>query len=655
MEGVIKIENSFILVAVALVVSVFCYLEVSAQELDSVLINEIMWDGTEYVELYNVSSQNIDLENWVLTRQQVGGSEKNIVTFSTGDVIGASGYYLLEKKEEATSIPADKIASGLTLVNTGELVRLYDDANMLVDIANQMGVWFAGQNTTDGIGMERVEDDEDGESENAWYDSTGSMGGRFGTPGSINSEPYQNNPPQAVAGSDLQVSVGQEIIINGEDSSDEDGDDLAYVWSLGNGENKEGMEINYIYLSAGTYTVTLTVSDSEFDDEDTMIVTVVSPIYSDDIVINEFLPDPEGSDSEGEFIELKNVGILNVNLLGWMIDDVDGGSSVYTISDDIEIAAGGIVLFNRAETKLALNNGGDTVRLLNPVGEIVSSYIYSTSNEGISYNREGSAYSESTTVTPGKENIITVSQDDDEIEQELENEIDEDEEDNEYVSVELKNVREEDKGTLIETEGIVSVPPGIFGDKIIYLAGSGIQVYFSKEDYPNLMLGDKVSVKGELTTSLGEYRLKLAFADDVEKMKAGEPPVPHVVKTGDVDESMEGTLVTIQGYVSKTSGDTFYIDDDSGEVKIFIKGATNIDKPKMKKGMAVTVTGVVSRTNSGYRILPRFQEDIRMGLVAGLESFPATGINKLAILTVLLTISCYQLVVGIYHKERIFS
>lgn len=123
--------------------------------------------------------------------------------------------------------------------------------------------------------------------------------------------------------------------------------------------------------------------------------------------------------------------------------------------------------------------------------------------------------------------------------------------------------------------------------------------------------------RGEMSTSLGEWRIKLASASDITKSGEAAKPEPHRVATGEIDEAWEGSLVIIEGSVSSTSGDTFYVDDGSGEVKIFIKKSTKIDKPKMKVGTDVTITGIMSRTNAGYRILPRFQEDVRLGRVAG--------------------------------------
>jgi len=96
--------------------------------------------------------------------------------------------------------------------------------------------------------------------------------------------------------------------------------------------------------------------------------------------------------------------------------------------------------------------------------------------------------------------------------------------------------------------------------------------------------------------------------------------------------------------VTQTSGTTFYVDDGSGEAKVYIKESTHITKPKMKKDTVVTITGIVSRTNSGYRILPRFQEDVRLGRVAGLKRFPATGATlvPLEITTVWAILKVYE-------------
>jgi len=93
--------------------------------------------------------------------------------------------------------------------------------------------------------------------------------------------------------------------------------------------------------------------------------------------------------------------------------------------------------------------------------------------------------------------------------------------------------------------------------------------------------------------------------------------------------------VKLQATVASSNGDTFYINDGSGEAKVYVKASTGIDKPKTKKGDSVSITGVVSETSSGYRVLPRTLADISVGdpsvLGASVVSVP-TGSSLLVAL-----------------------
>lgn len=609
----------------------------------SIVINELMWDGTEYVELKNLTDQPVSLAGWQLTRQQAGADVKTIVVFDEEDVIPAQSYFVIEKTEAATSNDADKIVAALTLTNTGELVQLLDNAATVVDSANQLGVWFAGENTDEGVAMERTTPGS-GTAASNWHTSTGAIGDRNGTPGAPSSAPAINAPPTAIIDGPTVAFTNQSVTYAAEDSFDPENHSLTFAWNLGDGATAAGMEVTHSYTSPGSYTVQLTISDGEHEAKATQQVTVTAPHYSTKVVINEMLPNPTGSDTVSEFIELRNLDTVSVDLAGWQIDDIDGGSTPFTFPAGTTIGGRSIRVWYRSETKLALNNDEDTVRLLDPAGGIKATIGYADLDEGISYNLPPSAeaattslYAESATTTAGSANIITA--------------VDEDEEDDEgddttspttkksgtvagtsATMIELKDVRDEEVGTNVSTQGVVSVPPGILGKRIFYVAGSGIQVYVGSGEAPDLKLGDSVALSGELSSNRNEARLKIAAATDIKKSASNPPPVPHQVPTGDIDESWEGSLVVIQGEVSETSGDTFYVDDDSGEVKVVILEATNIDKPKMKKGTAVTITGIVSETTTGYRVLPRFQEDVRLGLVAGLTSFPATGKSSVGVL-----------------------
>lgn len=597
-----------------------------------VVINEIMWDGTEYVELFNTTDQVVSLDGWMLQRKRGTASPEKIVQFASSDSIQAHGYFLLEKQEDATTVTSNKTSSALTLLNSGEQLLLINKDAAVIDTANDSGVWFAGENTETGLSMERNTEVGDGSVSTSWHNSTGLDGNRNGTPGLENSTPPVNHAPQAVAGADVTAVIGQAISFSAEDSSDEDNDTLTYVWTFSSSSTATTKDASHTFTAVGTYEVVLVVSDGTTSDSDAVAVTVSAPSYSDALKINEFLPDPTGTDTDAEFIEIYNSSSVAVDLSSWQLDDAEGGSTPYTIPVGTSIRSGGYVAFFRSESKIALNNDGDSARLLAPDKSVKAFATYGKeATESESFNNQNGIYVLSTTSTPGQPNIITepVTEDKEDSDDEKTNtttttkkgkvagEV--------IKTIVLADIRSEEKDTWVQTEGIVSAPLNLLGKNMFYLAGSGIQVLVPEGNYAGLTVGKKVKLTGQVSSYFGEARLKVANASDLVTGAEVEPPAPHQIETGEIGEETEGWLVTIFGKVTQTSGATFYVDDGSGEAKIYIKESTNITKPKMKKDTEVTITGIVSRTSSGYRLLPRFQDDVRLGRVAGLTRFPATG------------------------------
>lgn len=101
------------------------------------------------------------------------------------------------------------------------------------------------------------------------------------------------------------------------------------------------------------------------------------------VVINEVLIRPHydwegtgGVNTGDEFIELYNLGPGPVFLRGWMLDDIaDGGSRPYKIPG-ITISPHGFAVFFRTRTHIALNDRGDSVRLLAPDGRVIDEISY---------------------------------------------------------------------------------------------------------------------------------------------------------------------------------------------------------------------------------------------------------------------------------------
>lgn len=67
--------------------------------------------------------------------------------------------------------------------------------------------------------------------------------------------------PTAVIESEVIPKTEQCFRLDGSGSSDPDGQIVSYAWDLGDGATRSGEVIEYCYAEAGTYTVTLTVTD----------------------------------------------------------------------------------------------------------------------------------------------------------------------------------------------------------------------------------------------------------------------------------------------------------------------------------------------------------------------------------------------------------
>ncbi len=73
---------------------------------------------------------------------------------------------------------------------------------------------------------------------------------------------WVNIPPVASAGEDQSAAPAQQISFDGSRSRDDDGEISVYSWNFGDGISAEGVKVNHIYKTPGTYTVTLSVTDN---------------------------------------------------------------------------------------------------------------------------------------------------------------------------------------------------------------------------------------------------------------------------------------------------------------------------------------------------------------------------------------------------------
>ncbi|MDD5146807.1 MAG: lamin tail domain-containing protein, partial [Candidatus Pacebacteria bacterium] len=123
------------------------------------------------------------------------------------------------------------------------------------------------------------------------------------------------------------------------------------------------------------------------------------------IFINEVLPNPDGPDTENEWIETYNANGFEVNLADWKIKDNVGSIRTYVFPKDAIMPAYGFLVLMRPQTQISLQNAGDGLELLNPQGEVVDRTNYPKAPDNQSWNKTEDGWQWSLALTPGKPNI----------------------------------------------------------------------------------------------------------------------------------------------------------------------------------------------------------------------------------------------------------
>jgi PKD repeat protein len=217
---------------------------------------------------------------------------------------------------------------------------------------------------------------------------------------SVGSAPA-NTPPTA---SFTYACTG--LSCNFTDSSvDPDGTIAGWSWTFGDGASSTVKNPTRTYAAAGTYTVSLTVTDNGGATGTTsqaVTVTAGGGGGPANVIINEILANEPGSSTAGEAVELVNIGGTAADLSGWTVSD--GTKLRHTFASGTTLARGkaiavyggaaaipaGITAVAASTGSLSLNNGGDAVVLKDAAAAVVQQFTYTSalsSTDGVSMNR----------------------------------------------------------------------------------------------------------------------------------------------------------------------------------------------------------------------------------------------------------------------------
>jgi len=327
------------------------------------------------------------------------------------------------------------------------------------------------------------------------------------------------------------------------------------------------------------------------------------------IILNELWPSPEGDDRQYEFIELKNLSNQPANLCGWKITDTNNS---FTLQKNHIIEANNFLVLSRLETNLSLNNSGETISLYNEKNELQEKILYTQAKTNVSWARNDNNNWEWTNeITPGEKNIFFIKSNNANTNNTLPN--------TSYIKTTLDQVANLETNDNIIIEGYVTVPPNILGTQTMYIQDEkGLQIYQYNKDWPELAEGDKVVIRGTLSFPYGQPRLKVKNKIDINILKSSDKKIPpRVLKIEEINQELNGALLTISGKVIEKSNNKLFIDDGTREVEIYIKSSTGISLPDIAEGDILEATGILESTDATERVLPRYNTDIKQITLAG--------------------------------------
>jgi hypothetical protein len=125
--------------------------------------------------------------------------------------------------------------------------------------------------------------------------------------------------------------------------------------------------------------------------------------------LTELLPNPAGSgnDDTDEFIELYNANTAAFDLTGFSLQVGTISLHTYHFPNGTILPPQSFSAFFTADTGLSLSNAGGQAKLLDPLGNSISSTdIYTTAKDGQSWSLAKGKWYWTTKVTPGAANVI---------------------------------------------------------------------------------------------------------------------------------------------------------------------------------------------------------------------------------------------------------
>ena len=135
----------------------------SSFKMQSLVINEIMFDpapqNSEFIELYNSSSDTINLSEWKVSDSRDLLTAKNI--FTLNGTISPKDYFIISADSNIyKNFPSPKniiiLNKDISLNNDGDFVAIFDLTNSIIDSVNYSNSWHLKNKITQNRSLEKI-------------------------------------------------------------------------------------------------------------------------------------------------------------------------------------------------------------------------------------------------------------------------------------------------------------------------------------------------------------------------------------------------------------------------------------------------------------------------------------------------------------------
>jgi hypothetical protein len=152
---------------------------------------------------------------------------------------------------------------------------------------------------------------------------------------------------------------------------------MKYVWDFGDGHKSYLEATSHRFVKTGSYEGSLTIRDGI--EETVKPFTIKIGKYPNrDIHLTELCPNPAGTDTDKEWVRIRNDDTKRIDLSGWIIASATEKTKLvnHVILTDRAIGPGEEIVLTRADSRFTLPNERAVIELRRPDGKAVQTIEY---------------------------------------------------------------------------------------------------------------------------------------------------------------------------------------------------------------------------------------------------------------------------------------